>query len=590
MKSRSIRYLSVLSIALLAALPAVAVERLCSVYVESITALQQQVQQAAEVFESPELGMFPMMMTMMVPGGSQVNVSEPIAFHTFDIGGGKTGRILELTPATTIEMFLKALTAASGKPLEPAVNGIFTFDGGVAQMLGPKLLLARNVEELNACTGAAVPALPPMPAIEGAVRLAASPSAAVPLLNDLRTQWNGMNPMQGKDAAQAKEAMELMFGLYSRTLAQMDIVEIGLAVQPEGLVIRKRLAARSGSTVEGIFHSMTPVSPEYLSFINAQSLFSVASGSFVVPEQLKHQIVTVYRQMMKFSPAMANVEDADLEAMLKQSVAMLGAAMAFEAQKPEGGRLLMLGAAGVSNAAAYIEEMVAMMKTPTYQNMISGSGMQITEPVQRAYKDASIYTWKFAFDEAALRKTVEAQSPGIQLGDQSFEAMKIATRVLGDVCEYAAASQGLAFGMGSPAMVEQAVDRLATKAPVSVEALRIQKLLSPAAVPVAMGRVAIVDIARLAMKMQCGTELPEEVRNAPAGEGIVFVDWIEGGDVKSSTLIPAADVKALRMMSKAMPTCGKDEFTGAGDDTDNDAEDYEADGDDGADVEDSGDK
>ena len=552
MKSRLFRCLCVGSAVMLAAMPAMPAERLCSVYVESMTVLQQQIQKASEVFEAPELGMFPMMMTMMVPGGSQVNVSEPVSLHVFDIGDGNVGSILELTPATTAEMFLKALTAASGKPLAPAVEGRFTFDGGVAQVVGPRLLLAKNAQELAACAGGAVPALPPMPAaVTGAIRVTIAPAAAVPMLEAQKEKLAGLSSAAGAEAAQAKEMLEMMFSIYSRALAQINVLELGVSVQQEGLVIRKRLAAKSGSTVAGILGSMTPVAPEYLSFVNPDSLFSFATGSYVVPEQLKRQIVTLYRKMIKSSPMMAGVEDAELTTMLSQSAAMAGAASAFAGRMSPENRLLMHGLIGVPNAAAYLEEMVTLMKTPAYQAMMAGSGMRIAEPVKRAYKESSIYSWTFTFDEEAMRKTIQAQSPEVPLDEQSFAGMQTVMKVLGSAYEYAAASRGLAFGMGSPAMVEQAVDRLTAPAPESAEAARIRKMLSPAAAPAVIGRLAIVDIALVAMKMQ-GAELPPEIAAAPAGEGIVFADWIENGDLKSATLIPAADVKTLRMMTKAM--------------------------------------
>lgn len=551
MKSRLFRCLCVVSAAMLAAMPAISAERLCSVYVESITALQQQIQKAAEVFEAPELGMFPMMMTMMVPGGSQVNVSEPVSLHVFDIGGGNVGSVLELTPATTAEMFLKALTAASGKPLAPAVEGRFTFDGGVAQVVGPRLLLAKNAQELAACAGGAVPALPPMPTVIGAIRVTIAPAAAVPMLEAQKEKLAGLSSAAGAEAAQAKEMLEMMFSIYSRALAQINVLELGVSVQQEGLVIRKRLAAKSGSTVAGILGSMTPIAPEYLSFVNPDSLFSFATGSYVVPEQLKRQIVALYRKMIKSSPMMAGVEDADLTTLLNQSAAMAGAASAFAGRMSAENRLLMHGLIGVPNAAAYLEETVTLMKTPAYQAMMAGSGMRIAEPVKRAYKESPVYSWTFTFDEESMRKTIQAQSPGVTLDEQSFAGMQTVMKVLGSAYEYAAASRGLAFGMGSPAMVEQAVDRLNAPAPASAEAIRIQKMLSPAAAPAVIGRIAIVDIALLAMKMQ-GAELPPEITAAPAGEGIVFADWIENGDLKSATLIPAADVKTLRMLTKAM--------------------------------------
>ncbi len=557
MKTRLIHCLAIILTVILipASVPLTAAERLCSIYVDSIANLQSQVQQAAMVFDSPELGMFPVMITMLVPGGSQVNVSEPVSLHIFDLGDGTTGGILELTPATTAEMFLKSMTAATGKPLAPAVNGRYTFDGGVAQVAGPRLLLARHSAELDACTGGAVPALPPMPALDGTIRIAMAPSAAVPALNQLKAQWE-TSPLvtSGPQALMAKELQETLFGLYIRALAQINTLEIGLAIEPDGIVIRKRMSARAGSTVAGIIRSVQPVDPSLRAFVNPDALFSMATGRYTLPEPLTRQMTRLYLDMLRMAGRSSTVDVTGLDAMLEQSVAAAGAAMAVEVKMPFNNRLLLQGALVMPNAAAYLDKMAAFMQTPSYQSMMAGSGIRIQGPEQRLVNAQAVHTWTFALDEEALRKTIAEQSPGTVPDPAAFEQMNKAIQAFGSTYEYAAVEPGLAFGMGSPAMVAEAINRLQAAAPADGDALRIRQRLCPSAAPAVIGRFAIVDAVRLMLMLQTGDALPSAVADAPAGDGIVFTNWIEGTDVKRALLIPAADVKALRTIMQSMRT------------------------------------
>jgi len=555
MKSCVIRSVSSMVAVMVAVLPGRAAERLCSVYLESTAALQQQVQKASEVFAAPELGMFPMMMTMMVPGGSQVNTSAPVSLHIFDIGGGRTAGVLELTPATTADMFLKSLTAASGRPLEPAVNGRYTFEGGVAQEQGARLLLAKTAEELDLCTGGAVPALPPMPAIEGAVRIAMAPSAVVPMLDAFRHQCAGFMAASSPGAAQARETLELMFGLYTRTLAQINTINIGIAVQPEGLVVRKHLVPVSGSTVAEILASMQPIEPAYLSFVQKGSLFAMATGSYTLSDQLKRQLIALYINMVKSSPSTADLDAAELAFAMRESVESLGATIAWAGEMaPDGVSFRMQGAMGVSHAVAYLEKMVALSKLPVSQALMAQSGIRLDGPARRTYKDFPVYGWSFTLDEAAMRKQMAGQAA--DLDEDAFAAVNTMMRAFGDRYDYAATPNGITFGLGAPVMVERAADLLMADGADVSEATRIRALLSATAAPVAIGRFAILDAVRMGMRMHAeatGTPLPAAVAALPAGEGIVFADWIEGGEVKTALLIPATDVKALTAMSKSLP-------------------------------------
>lgn len=547
------------ALVVLAVLPSGAAERICSVYLESPAALQQQVQDASLLFESPELGMLPMMMTMMVPGGSQVKVSEPVSLHVFDIGGGKTASVLELTPATTAEMFLKSLTAASGKPLAPAVDGRYTFDDGVAQMRGTRLLLARTAADLDACTGGAVPALPPMPAIPGVIRMAMAPSAVVPMLASTKSEIVGAMTAAGAEAAPAREMIEMMFGLYTRTLAQLNTVNLGIGVQPEGLLMRSQLVPVSGSTVAGILASMQPVDPAYLGFVRKDSLFAMASGPYTLSDQLKSQIVALYVRMIKTSPMSVEIDAAELAFVMRESIESLGAATALSLDMTADGKSFrMQGAMGVNQAVSYLEKMVALANMPGMKALTGQSGFRMEAAEKRMYKDYPVYNWKVELDEAALRKQM---GPAGQ-DENAIAGVNTMMALFGSGYAYAATPKGVTFGLGSPAMVEQAADRLMAGSVDDAEVKRIHALLSPAASPVVIGRFNLLEAVRSGAKMAtevAGKPLPAAVSGLPAGEGIIFADWLKGSEVNTALLVPTADIKALSAMAKRMQAGEKTE-------------------------------
>ncbi|HAS83723.1 MAG TPA: hypothetical protein DCS43_13890 [Verrucomicrobia bacterium] len=557
------RRVAVVSLLAVSVLPSVAAERVCSVYLESISALQMQVQKASEVFASPELGMFPMMMTMMVPGASQVNATEPVSLHLFDLGEGKVGAVVELTPATTPEMFLKSLIAASGKPLDPSVDGRFVFDGGLAQARGPRLLLAKDAESLDLCVSGAVPALPPMPALEGAIRVALAPSAMVPMLRASQSKVDAMMATcGGAEAQQAREMMTTMFGLYMRTMGQINALSMSVAVQSEGLMIRSHLVPVSGSTVEGIIASMQPIPAAYQSFVDADSMLSFASGSFVVSDQLKRQMGRIYAQFMKASPIMADVDITAFVAEMQYSIDALGGAMGISGGfTVDERRIQMQMAMGMPEAASYLRKMLALMQEPSYQSMMAKSGMKVSEPTTRDYKGVPVYAFDLSVDESALSTMIAGQ--GGAPDEASIASIKAVMEMFTKGYEYAATPQSVVFGMGGPAVVEKVIDRMTlVDAEVAPEAARIQALLAPSARPVSIGRFALLDAVRMVAEMspEAGSvALSTAVALLPKGEGIVSADWREGSEIRSALLIPATDIKAISTLAKSMQSAFVDD-------------------------------
>jgi len=86
-----------------------------------------------------------------------------------------------------------------------------------------------------------------------------------------------------------------------------------------------------------------------------------------------------------------------------------------------------------------------------------------------------------------------------------------------------------------------------------------------------MGRLGLLDAVRMATRIGAdisGEPVPAAVAALPAGEGIVFADWLKGSEVNSAVLIPAADIKALSAMAKAMRQSDANESNETGNSTD----------------------
>ena len=152
---------NLLLLALCAAAPfrvAFAATRVLSVYVESYAALQSQLFKGAEVFESPQLGALPMMLTMSLPGAAQINPQMPVALHLFDTGGGKAGFVMEVSPAGTPEAYLQSVLGRAPAADPAPADGIHRFDGGAARVSGGRVQMSPSAADLTACAGAASPA------------------------------------------------------------------------------------------------------------------------------------------------------------------------------------------------------------------------------------------------------------------------------------------------------------------------------------------------------------------------------------------------------------------------------------------------
>jgi hypothetical protein len=562
MKTRFTRHLLIVLVGSLAVLKASAATRICSVYLESYSALQAQLFLGAQVFEAPQLGALPMMITMGLPGAAQMDNGKPVALHVLDIGAGKTGLVIELTPSTTAEAYLQAIAGAD-KQLPPPVEGLYVLEKGVAaRIVGTRLLLAPKADDPEALLGKEAGALPAMPALPGVIRVSVSPAALKPLLENFKKTLAALPATGAPNAEQGRRSMEAAFNFYALFLDQIDALHIGLNIQAEGLFIRSRLAPKPGSDIAATVATIKPIPASQLAFIEKDSLFSFASGNYTLPPALKRQIVDLYTQMAASSPLYEASQTNELTTVMNQSMRVIGAPMAFTGNLPTNSQaLLVQGVMGVSNPGAYLNDQLAMMKTPAFQKLMKLSGMVLPEPTQRGFKGLTVYTWKSLFDEKALAKALRDALPTNTPPEKleavtqaSMASMGFVMKLFGGGYEYAATSKELVFGMGSPAMIEQAVGRMQAPAGSSPEAERIRKLLAPSAAPHAMGRLSLGGVLELVMSTQpeLAASLKKDAQALPASEGTVFADWVASGEILSALLIPPSEIKALTAQTQAI--------------------------------------
>jgi hypothetical protein len=554
MKKRFVRSL-VLSLTSLAfCLSASAATRICSVYLESVSALQKQLLLGAQAFEAPQLGALPMMMNAGLPGVAQMDKDKPVAFHVLDLGDGETGMVMEVVPAAAPEAYLKAL-AGEGAALPEPAGGVYALANGMAaKVAGGRLFLAMKGTDPAACLGPGVEELPQMPVLPGALRVSLSPAALAPQLEKFKKTMSAM-PMGGAaNAEQGQRSMAAMLDFYALMLSQLEGYHLGLNIQSEGLFIRTRVSPKAGTDFAALMASGKPASAAQLAFIEKGSLFSYASGGSVVPERLKQQFIALYAQVAALSPLYEPSQTNELAGLMRTSVRMFGAPMAFTGtQAAEGGALLLQGTIAVANPAAYLAEQIEMMKSPAFQKLMGQSGMKFPEPTVRACKGLKAYAWKTELDEAAMEKAVRAGLPPNLPPDKAEEALKSSLAsmrstlaLFGGGYEYAATAKELVVGMGSPAMLEAAVGRVQATPVASAEAARIEALLSPSGAPQSLGRVSLGKLIGLMAAAQPEVAAAmKAVPAAPAGEGIVFAGWPYKDETLTALLIPASELKAL---------------------------------------------
>lgn len=507
-----------------------------SVYLESMNALQQQLQQAATVFEAQELGMLPFAIAMMVPGASQLDMNHPIALHLFYNDEGQISGVLEIKPTTSGDQFMNAVTASLGQSFFKDDVGDFVFTQGLAREHDGNVLFSTSKQMLDAYVQHWRTKLAPMPDLNGAIRTIWYPSAAVPsLIAMLQNQQQQWSLVPGNESFLS--SVDTMIDLYMDLLGQLERLETSVGVASQGLMVESRLSPAASSDIGKMLASMQPPDDAYLSLVDRDALVSMATGSYSVPERLLMQGRDALLQLMSLSPDLEEATREHMERMLDSSLAMAGAANALQISGSSVQALTYSGAVAIPDADNHLATIKSLMDAPVYHAYLKPLGITIASLPERTYGDIPVLTWSLDIDESLWGGNVHNKGnalPGL---------------FMGSISTYAATPHGLAYGSGSETAVDGILDRLTTTTPSTQEAQRIRSVLSPAQAPVSIGRLALVDLVRLFMEAQADQTavVPQGVK----GEGVLFCSWLEQHRLRSVTLIPAADIKAMRVM---MPT------------------------------------
>jgi hypothetical protein len=536
--------------------------RIGSVYVEHVDELRRQCSRAAALYEAPALEALPKLLAARIPGGAGLDNSQPVAMHLVDSGAGAPGIVLELAAATTPEAYLQGLVG-DGVPLPATDGGLYQLaDGTSAQIAGKRLFLTPGMATGGGVlVKSLVDARPEMPVLPGAIRITLLPAALIPMLDEAGRSLDNL-PANLPDAEAHRAAMRDMLDFYKRILGQLDALHLGVAVQNEGLFIRSRLVPRIGTEMAALIASMQPVQDAQLAFLDKASLLSYASGRAVMPDTLKQGFIKLYTRMLALSPVAKGMPAGESAALMTQSMRTMGLPTALAVGlTPDDRALRVQGMMQMTNAAAYLDEYFALLRKPEFRQL---SGMTFTEPVARMHQGTRILTCRGMLDEKALETMLQGAAPGAAPG-QLDASLRTAMGLLRPVMQlfsndlaYAATPAALAFGMGPPATIEQAIARLQGAA--TPEAARIRSVLAPTTAPYSIGRLSLAGMIRGILKNLPSGEGPGDlppVAVAQEHEGIVFGSWRSGSEALSALHLPPSEVKALKTQLPAVIMRGR---------------------------------
>jgi len=524
--------------------------RILSVYVESFAELQKQAAVGAGAFQAPMLAALPMMVTGGLPGAAQLDNSKPVAMHVIALDGGETGTVIEVTPSAAPDAYLKALAGGAEAGLPEPKDGVYTLGKGMAAKLaGGRLYFVMRAKKPAALLGADLAGYAELPTLPGVLRISIDPQAVGPHLKKAAASI----PVQGggADAKRQRQTFERMLGFYGEMLGQLDALYLGLNIQNEGVFVRTRLIPRAGSDLAKLVLSGKPVAAKQHAFLDKDSLFSYAAGGSVVPEKLENALIEMYAGLAASSPMYDGATTNDWIAAMKQSVMLMGAPRAYTVSLPKpDGALHVQGCWQMDDPVGYLESQSTAMKQPFLTSMMGQTGIKVSEPVTRTVAGMKAYDWKMDVDELAMEKAARAAFPAdtpaekvdaaVAAQQQTWRTLK---PLLGSGYTYAAGGKDLVFAMGGETMIEEAVRRVKNPTGASGEAARIETLLAPSADPHSIGRIALSRILALAMAGRPG--MADIAKGLPPGEGIVFAGWPFKGEMLSTLLIPASEIKAV---------------------------------------------
>jgi hypothetical protein len=518
--------------------------RIASVYIESMGALQSQILQAAQLFEAPELGTVPMMMGMGIPGFMQIDRSAPVAMHVFKAADSKMGFVLSVKPVGTPELLLEAIMASQGGTLPEAVDGRFITVQGAAQMHEGKLLIGRNVQDLDLALSTGLPHS--MPGVSGLIRLDIEPARLAPILEQLQALALDAMPATGTDA-DMRALMTQALSFYRSGLEQVASFHHGIGLGAQGIEIRTRIVPAKGRAFEGIVNSLQGVDRSWLASLGGGNMFGMVSGAYNVPPELATSLLDAYITMMAKMPDGFVLDPAFMREVMQPSLDTMGAPVfVFADPSADGGGFSLFGGMEVADGPGLLGRMLALMSTEAYQAQMKTSGMKVTEPVTRTVADTTVYRWSMAFDdEAFLEKMQEAGAQDVDPAELATIKQTIGMFLSG--YDYAATGKGLVFGIREDADIQQAMALLAAKGSDAGADAILARIGAPV-LPYMVSRLDL--LAWMQFMQKLGTPALPVV--AGKGEGVLMAGWRVDGALEHVVLVPARDVIAIRKATAQM--------------------------------------
>ena len=520
--------------------------RLGSLHFESYNALQAQIFRAAEIFEAPELAALPMLMSRGLPGGVQVNKDTPLALHVFS-DGDEPAVILEVTAAGLPEAYLRAMLG-EGATLAPPEAGLYRLGSrGTARIDGKRVFIAMKPDpDTEALLSDPSLAKIPLPDIPGAIRLSVVPGALATLLDSLKEAMNDL------DAPVEAQTVTAMLDLQKSLLAQVKSGQIGIGIVPGGLSIRTRHEPVPGSEVATLIASFRPVTASQMSFIEKDTLFSLAVGGLTLPPGLAGSFRQFYTQAVSGAPG-AGLDAAEASRIIDNAMRQIGAPAALSVRAPAAldAALAIQGMLNMSTPAEHLAEQLAMLQSPAMQRM---SALKYGAPVERLHQGIKIFTVKPVVDDEALKQTMQAAPAAGAPDEDAFSVARGILHFFEGTQEYAATPQAMVFGGGGPGVVETAIAKATAAAPdAGTEARRISAAFAvPASAQWMTGRLSLSGIARQIWSVTQGEAAPKLPAGTPRGEGLIFTSWVAGGAVNGALLLPPSEVRELKVIGKLM--------------------------------------
>ncbi|MFU8779495.1 MAG: hypothetical protein ACNA71_00550 [Kiritimatiellia bacterium] len=518
--------------------------RVASVYLESFAALQTQAEQAAQIFESPEIGTLPMMMQMMVPGLSQIDRDAPVALHIYSDGAEKYSVVLDIKPAVSAENFLAALVAAQGGHVPDAVDGRFVTEQGAAQVHGDRLLLGQQAADLDVSVVIGIPA--EMPGIAGLLRLDAAPATLAKMLDGFAEMLMQTLPADDEHRAMFRN----MIKFYRAGLEQVAIYQSGIGVTGSGLEIRGKIVPQAGRALAGIVQSLQGVDAAWLSQLNRGNLFGAVSGAYTIPEGVLASFVDLYIDMLRSVPDGAELDPELMRAMFEPSIASAGAPSFLFAGLREGsGKLDLSGGMLVADAASVLKRMMALVGSDAYQQLMAKSGMAVSGPVERLVNGHTVYRWSMTWDGESLRDQMgHTGAPGMG-ADEMATFTRVLEALLGGY-DYAATDKGMVFGITDDAGIIQAMQLLDAGGQRMAAPNPVLARMGVSTAPYAVARLDLLGMLKLVSRLTPSGAAFAQIESHSVG--IQFTGWRSGDAIEQMITIPASDIRAMRKTVQAM--------------------------------------